>query len=154
VARAANIARPVHCARCREDFTRTHARQKFCTKCRPAWQNARAAARAARKPEPVPVAPVERDWLAEFNQLCAKRTRKLMTWVAGGHLARTFPLYETMTSREVSVAIGWLPWPKDWNPPYGARDSDLMAAHVPDCQCKPCSSCRPAEYHTRLPNAA
>jgi hypothetical protein len=49
VARATNIARPVPCARCKENFTRAHARQKFCTRCRPAWRNARAAARAAVK---------------------------------------------------------------------------------------------------------
>jgi hypothetical protein len=157
VARAANIARPVHCARCKADFTRAHARQKFCISCRPAWQNARAAARAARKaqkPELVPVTPLERDWIAEFNQTCAKRTRKLMEWLKAGNRARDFLGYGEMTGREVSVAIGWVPWPGDWNPPYGAKPGDPMAAHAPDCPCEPCSAARPPEYHVRLAHAA
>jgi DNA-binding transcriptional MocR family regulator len=91
---------------------------------------------------------------ADFNRLWASRTRKLMEWLKAGKPARAFRLHEQMTGREISVAIGWVPWPEDWNPPYGARDSDPMAAHAPDCQCGPCSSCRPAEYHARLAHAA
>jgi len=110
-----------------------HGRQKLCTSCRPAWQNARAEARAARKetrqrqqtrvaladavPQLAAGDAAERDYAAEFGKLCATRTAALMAWAATGAPFRSFPRWREMTGREISVAIGWLPWPSTWPAP-------------------------------------
>src|SRR5258708_28428056 len=48
--RPLDLTRPVRCDRCGNPCTRTHGQQKIWTACRPGWQNARSAARAARRP--------------------------------------------------------------------------------------------------------
>src|SRR5258708_22630275 len=48
--RPQDLVRPVRCDRSGNRLTRTHGQQKICAACRPGWQNARSAARAARRP--------------------------------------------------------------------------------------------------------
>jgi hypothetical protein len=50
VTRRLDLTRPVRCATCGQKFTRTHGRQKHCTRCQPGWVRTQSAARAAARP--------------------------------------------------------------------------------------------------------
>jgi hypothetical protein len=62
-----------------------------------------------------------------FTDLCrmwAKRTAKAMAWAAEtGSPVREYGGYRKMTAREVSVAIGWIPWPESWPVPHQAGNA-------------------------------
>jgi hypothetical protein len=63
----------------------------------------------ARWPESV------RDVLTLTAEDHAARTTAAMNWLnVTGPPIKLFPFYGAMVSREVSVAIGWEPWPTDW----------------------------------------
>jgi hypothetical protein len=45
----------------------------------------------------------------------ARRTGKAMDWLdSTGRPVRQYPGYQELTGREISVAIGWVPWPASW----------------------------------------
>ena len=59
---------------------------------------------------------------ADLCRMWAKRTAKAMDWTAKtGRPVREYGGYRKMTAREVSVAIGWIPWPESWGAPYQTR---------------------------------
>jgi hypothetical protein len=48
----------------------------------------------------------------------AARTERAIAWKAtSGKSLGFYPGYGQMTGREVSVAIGWIPWPSAWPVP-------------------------------------
>jgi hypothetical protein len=53
-----------------------------------------------------------------YEDLCrmqARRTGKAMDWLdSTGRPVRQYPGYQELTGREISVAIGWVPWPASW----------------------------------------
>jgi hypothetical protein len=127
---ALNVSRPVRCAKCGTKFTRTHGRQRFCITCIPNWRRTRAAVRLGRRMEAAEAAQGERlqvvsvlplpepDEAFGYADLCrmwATRTAKLMAWTERtGRPVREYPDFPKLTAREVSVAIGWVPWPAAW----------------------------------------
>lgn len=61
----------------------------------------------------------------DLCQLWARRTAKLMKWLENtGRPLREYRDYGKLTAREVSVAIGWVPWPASWP---GRLDDRLQA---------------------------
>lgn len=118
---ALNVSRPVRCGKCDEKFTRTHGRQKFCITCIPNWRRTRAAVRQAGRIKP-DIARNERPpgtedafTYADLCSLWAKRTARLAEWLeATGRPVREYPDFPKLTAREVSVAVGWVPWPESW----------------------------------------
>jgi hypothetical protein len=66
-----------------------------------------------------------------YEDLCrmwARRTARLTDWLERtGRPVREYPDVERLTAREISVAIGWVPWPESW-PGQPARPSLGSAA--------------------------
>jgi hypothetical protein len=53
-----------------------------------------------------------------YEDLCrmwSRRAGKLAAWLENtGRPLREYPDFGALTAREVSVAIGWVPWPGSW----------------------------------------
>jgi hypothetical protein len=113
--------RPVRCEKCGTKYTRTHGRQRFCTSCIPNWRRTRGAVRQANRLDSAVAVQAEPKPAQEpftYEDLCrvwAKRTGKQMAWLERtGNPVREYPDFRELTAREVSVAIGWVPWPASW----------------------------------------
>lgn len=110
-------------------------RSRICDGCQPAWklakrsdqperhltENTPTAARVTQVNEvSVQVTEPENDLsdAEKFRRLCiwwAGRASVLKAWLeATGLPVRDYPRFGDLTSREVAVGIGWVPWPVSW----------------------------------------
>lgn len=61
---------------------------------------------------------------ADLCRMWARRTAKAMAWAQKtGRPVHEYGGYRKMTAREVSVAIGWIPWPESWPLPPEPRNA-------------------------------
>jgi hypothetical protein len=67
---------------------------------------------------PLVTGPPEVPEAFSYEDLCrlwSRRAGKLADWLeATGRPLREYPDFRKLTAREISVAIGWVPWPESW----------------------------------------
>lgn len=84
---------------------------------RPPWDGGKTLYRDKPIPRVTPAPGQAQEGPTEPVELYAKRASALRDFISAGNKARDFAYYPEMTAREVSVAIGWIPWPKSWPQP-------------------------------------
>ena len=126
---------PKVCGKCGQWFAAV-PRQRLCDGCSPAWRRTLRA--IGDQPERLvnervypskTHPPITRQTprsdpagkpggafsYADLCRLWARRTARLVEWRERmGRPVREYPGIRDLTAREVSVAIGWVPWPGSW----------------------------------------